>query len=152
MLSSETKENNLTRAGIKSSDKFLYFAFIRQYNTANDTKNNNVLPKDRVVILCLSFRSIQPQQPLWQLLHTLLLIPQACTVHPFLPANYTSLPDTGNLREMLKWQLCCLHRSVLRSPYAAMQFLDKLRNACITRAQRAVCLSRSQRSEVLQRA
>lgn len=47
-----------------------------------------------------------------------------CTVHPFLPANYTSLPDTGNLREMLKWQLFCLHRSVLRSPYAAMQFLD----------------------------
>lgn len=65
MLSSETKENNLTRAGIKSSDKFLYFAFIRQYNTANDAKNNNVLPKDRVVILCFLFRSIQPQQPLW---------------------------------------------------------------------------------------
>ena len=45
MLPSETMENNLTKAEIKPSDEFLHFTFIRQYNTANDTKNKNVLPK-----------------------------------------------------------------------------------------------------------
>lgn len=127
MFSSETKQNNLTRAEIKSSDKFFYFFFIRQCNTAHHTKNNNVLSKDRMVILCLLFGSIQPQQPLWQLLHMLgaLLITQACA--PFMPSSSrTILPfqTQGNTESCLNGCSVFCTKAMSTSLSAAVQLLD----------------------------